>query len=78
MRKIKPQTAKMLFAPSVGLVMSATMSFALTAFNLGFNADFPANWLKSFAVSFVAALPISTLVVPRIQKLLAAITEDEN
>lgn len=56
--------------------MSAAMSFVLTAINLGFNADFPTNWLRSFGVSFLVALPISALVVPRIQRFYANITED--
>lgn len=57
--------------------MSATMSFALTAINLGFSADFVTSWLRSFAISFMVALPISALIVPRIQKFYAEITEEE-
>jgi hypothetical protein len=78
MRKLKPQTAKLLFAPTVGLVMSAAMSFVLTAIYLGFNANFLFNWLQSFGVSFLVALPISALVVPRIQRFYAGLTEEES
>jgi len=77
MQKIKPRTAKLLFAPTVGLLMSATMSFVLTWINLGFNRDFLSNWLTSFGISFLVALPISALIVPRIQKFYAGITEEE-
>lgn len=56
--------------------MSATMSFVLTAINLGFSADFVTNWLYSFAISFLVALPISAFLVPRIQKFYAEITEN--
>lgn len=77
MRKIKLRTAKLLFAPTVGLVMSATMSFVLTAINLGFTRNFLSNWLASFGISFLVALPISAFVVPRIQKFYAGITEEE-
>ncbi len=73
--KITQQTAKLLFAPTVGLCMSGAMSFVLTAINLGFGADFISQWLKSFGISFLVALPISALVVPRIQKFYDRITE---
>lgn len=76
MRKIKPQTAKFLFAPTVGLFMSETITFALTAINFGFSDWFVTNWLKSFAISFLVALPISAFLVPRIQKFYAGITEN--
>lgn len=75
MKKLSPNVIKFLFAPTVGLCMSGAMSFVLTALNLGFGADFISQWLKSFGISFLVALPISALVVPRIQKFYDQITE---
>lgn len=73
--KISEQTAKLLFAPTVGLFMSGAMSFALTWINLGFGADFIWQWLRSFGISFLVALPIAAVVVPRIQQFYDSITE---
>ncbi|MBC7796408.1 MAG: DUF2798 domain-containing protein [Pyrinomonadaceae bacterium] len=73
--KISRKTAGLLFAPTVGLFMSGAMSFVLTAINLGFGADFIWQWLRSFGISFLVALPISTLVVPQIQKFYDGITD---
>ncbi len=73
--KLSQKTSKYLFAPTVGLCMSGAMSFALTAINQGFGADFIGQWLKSFGISFLVALPISAFVVPRIQKFYDGITE---
>jgi hypothetical protein len=75
MKKFSPSVTKFLFAPTVGLCMSGAMSFVLTALNQGFGADFIYQWLKSFGISFLVALPISAFVVPRIQKFYDRITE---
>jgi hypothetical protein len=75
MKKLSPSVTKLLFAPTIGLCMSGAMSFVLTAINLGFSADFISQWLKSFGISFLVALPISAFVVPRIQKFYDRITE---
>ena len=75
--KISPRTAKLLFAPTVGLVMSAAMSLVLTAINSGFDGSFARRWLEGFAVSFAVAVPISALVVPRIQRFYARLSADE-
>lgn len=76
--KLNERTAKFLFAPTVGLCMSGAMSFALTAINQGFGADFLWQWLRSFGISFLVALPISAFVVPQIQKFYDGITEKNN
>lgn len=73
--KLSQSTAKILFAPAVGLVMSGAMSFALTIINQGFGDDFIYKWLSGFGISFLVALPISAVVVPQIQKFFDRITE---
>lgn len=75
MMKLSSQVTRLLFAPTVGLCMSGAMSFVLTVINQGFGADFIVQWLKSFGISFLVALPVSALVVPRIQKFYDGITE---
>ncbi|MBC7929900.1 MAG: DUF2798 domain-containing protein [Rubrivivax sp.] len=65
--KLSRRTAKFLFAPTVALFMSGTMSFALTIINQGIDANFISKWLNSFGISFVIAVPIAAFAVPRIQ-----------
>jgi len=72
--KLSQRTAKFLFAPTVVLFMSGT-SFILTVINQGINADFIGKWLTGFGISFVIALPLSILTIPRIQKFFNDITE---
>ena len=73
--KLSQRTAKFLFAPTVVLFMSGTMSFVLTAINQGINADFIWKWLTGFGISFVIALPMAMLAIPQIQKFFDGITE---
>ena len=77
--KISARTANLLFAPAVGLCMSLVMSFALTWINLGISSPaFLTQWLQSFGISFLVAVPIAWLVVPRIRSLLDSMTEEPN
>ena len=73
--KLSQSTAKILFVPAIGLVMSGAMSLTLTIINQGFSDDFIYKWLSSFGINFLVALPISVVVVPRIQKFFHGITE---
>jgi len=74
--KFSQSTAKILFAPAIGLVMSGAMSFALTIINQGLGENFIYKWLSGFGISFVVALPISAVVAPQIQKFFDGITEN--
>lgn len=73
--KLSQRTTKLLFAPTVALLMSGMMSFALTVINQGIDANFISKWLTSFGISFVIAVPIAAFVVPRIQTFFDGITE---
>jgi len=73
--KLSQKTAKFLFAPTVVLFMSGTMSFVLTAINQGFNANFISKWLTGFGISFFVALPMAMLAIPLIQTFFDRITE---
>ena len=73
--KLSQRTAKFLFAPTVVLFMSGTMSFVLTAINQGINANFISKWLTGFGISFFIALPLAMFVIPLIQKFFTGITK---
>lgn len=73
--KLSQRAAKFLFAPTVVLFMSGTMSFVLTAINQGIKAKFISKWLTGFGISFVIALPMAMFAIPLIQKFYGKITE---
>ncbi len=73
--KLNPKTAKFLFAPTVVLFMSGTMSFVLTAINQGIDANFISKWLTGFGISFFIALPMAMIAIPLIQKFFDRITK---
>lgn len=73
--KLNPKTANFLFAPTVVLFMSGTMSLVLTAINQGIDANFISKWLTGFGISFFVALPMAMIAIPLIQKFFDSITE---
>jgi hypothetical protein len=66
--------AERLFMPLVVLVMSGLISFVMSAFNGTPGHGVILGWLRNWALGFAVALPASWVVVPRIQRLLAALT----
>ncbi len=74
-RKIPKKYATLVFVFLVALTMSFLMSFALTAINLGFKAEFVGHWLRAFSFAFPVAFVTALLVVPPLRKLVNKITE---
>lgn len=64
---------RLLFALIMALVTSAVVSFMVVAVNLGFPATFLAIWLKSFALAYLAVVPMIVLVGPKVQALVMRI-----
>lgn len=54
----------------MGTLMSAVMSFALTAFAAGFPPNFIDVWLGQFARAWVIAVPLVLLIAPFIQRVV--------
>ena len=55
---------RIVFGLVMGTLMSAVMSFALTAFSIGFPADFVDIWLLQFFRAWVIAVPFVILIAP--------------
>lgn len=61
---------RLAFAIVMGLITTASISFALIAINKGFNDKFLAVWLRSWAISYVLAFLSILFISPRIQLLV--------
>lgn len=68
--KVSQRIYGVILSVSIGLVMSLGMSLLMLIVNAGFVEGFFIIWMKSFAVGFIASLPISVTVIPFIQKQL--------
>ena len=66
---------KYLFALLMGTVMSCIMSFIVTFINLGFIDEFFIKWMEAFFKSALCAIPIITVIAPRIRKIVDKITK---
>jgi len=63
-----------LFSVVMAFFMALTMSFVMTLLNLGPVPFFMAAWMRSFAVGFLVALPVSLLMNPLIRKIVGRLT----
>ncbi len=61
---------KYLFALIMGTIMSFIMSFIITFINLGFIDGFFYRWMEAFFKAAVCAIPIITVVAPRVRKIV--------
>ncbi|MDQ3712892.1 MAG: DUF2798 domain-containing protein [Acidobacteriota bacterium] len=68
--KLSQRTAKFLFAPTVALFMSGTMSFVLTVINRGIDANFISRWLTGFGISFSHRAAVSDVCYSARSKVL--------
>jgi hypothetical protein len=62
----------------IALLMSAAMSFVLTAVNLGLGQDFLTSWLRSFVFAWAVAVawPLALGIIPAVRRLLSRWTGD--
>ena len=52
----------------MALLMSFFMSFVMTAANAGFVDRFFMLWMRSWAIGFIVAFPLTFVLPPMIQK----------
>lgn len=71
---LTPRQAQFAFVPSMVVVMSATISFAMTLIHHGIAAGFVQAWLNNWGLAFAIALPIAWVAVPLLRGLLAMLT----
>lgn len=58
----------------MALFMSGAMSLVLTFIRTGFSSALIHEWLKSWAISLVVALPVALVTVPAVRRLVAPLT----
>lgn len=67
---------RMLSSLIMGTLMSAVMSFSLTAFAVGFSPEFVEVWLPQFARAWLIAVPLVLLLTPFIQRVVLLLVPD--
>jgi len=73
---LTPRQAQFAFIPLMATVMSAVMSFAITAVHYGLRPGLIGAWLGNWALAFVVALPVAWVVVPTVRSVLARLTQE--
>src|SRR4249919_3309670 len=71
---LTPRQAQFAFVPSMVTVMSATISFAMSAFHHGFEPGLLQVWLNNWGLAFAVALPVAWITVPLVRGGLARLT----
>lgn len=74
---LTPRQAQFAFVPLMVTVMSAVISFTMTAVHHGLVAGLLETWLVNWALAFVVALPVAWVTVPSVRALLARLTRTE-
>jgi hypothetical protein len=69
--KLGPLSAVVLSTGLIALLMSAAMSFVLTAVNLGIGPDFLTSWWRSFVFAWAVAWPLALGIIPAVRRLLS-------
>jgi len=62
--------AKITFAMIMGSITTGIISFALIAVNVGFIERFLFVWLRSWALSYLLAIPAILIISPKVQLLV--------
>jgi hypothetical protein len=58
----------------MSVIMSLGMSLAMTLMNVGINEPFFIKaWLSGSGIGFLVSLPLSFLIPPTLQKMMAAL-----
>jgi hypothetical protein len=74
---LTPRQAQFAFVPVMVTVMSAVISFTMTAMHHGFVAGLFDAWLRNWALAFAVALPVAWVTVPGVRAVLARLTRTE-
>ena len=75
--KIRKKYVLFVFGGITSTVVSRVVSVTAVSIREGLRADFPARWLRSFALAFVVAHPNILLIVPIVKRLMERITAAE-
>ncbi len=72
MRKLGPRAYAIVFTGLVALLMSAAMSFVLTAINAGIEGEFLLRWGRAFLFAWAVAWPLAMAVIPLVRRWMSA------
>jgi hypothetical protein len=61
---------KLAFAFIMAIFTTGIVTFAAISVNLGFPVVFINVWLKSWAISYVVAIPAILIIAPKVQSLV--------
>ncbi len=64
------------FAFLMGTIMSFIMSFIISFINLGLIDGFFLKWMEAFFKAAVCAIPIISIVAPRVKRVVERIVRD--
>lgn len=65
-----------IFAFLMGTIMSFIMSFIISFINLGLIDGFFVKWMEAFFKAAVCAIPIISIVAPRVKRVVERIVRD--
>ncbi len=65
--------SRFIFPVAMAFFMAFLMTFVVTFMNLGFPANFVAQWMKAFAVAWPLASCVAFVAVPLARRITAAI-----
>jgi Protein of unknown function (DUF2798) len=71
MRKLGPRASMVVFTGLVALLMSAAMSFVLTALSVDIDAEFPLRWARGFLIAWAVAWPLAMFVIPLVRRWMS-------
>ena len=72
--RIPKRYAPVLFGALLSAIMVCIVSAVVLLLNQGLQPDFPAQWLRSCAITWPVAFPTVTLVAPQVRRLVAKMT----
>lgn len=75
MAKLPKKQFHLVFSFIMGAMMFFVMTFIVTAVNVDFPPDFVPRWLKSFAVAYVAGVPLIYFLGPIARRLSGRFAE---
>ncbi len=75
MNKLPKSRFHFVFSLVMGAIMFLVMTFVITLANVGWAPDFPARWMRAFAIAYVVGVPVIYFLAPFARRLTARIVE---
>ena len=75
MNKLPKSRFHLVFSIVMAAIMVFLMTFVITLVNVGWVPDFPARWMRAFAVAYVVAVPVIYFLAPLARKLTGRVVE---